>query len=465
MTSSVAERAEAAKKLVAAARVGRALMGGTEAMRREGEAFLPKFPAESAEAYAARKNSSFLFNGYKKTVKDMAGRIFGKSIEVAEGTLDEDIEANIDGQGNDLSTFAKAVFTDALSGSGLSFIMADAPRRDGELTKAQAASENLRPFLVHIKPEEVLGWKTETVGSKVMLTMFRVHEIIEQDDPDDEFATECIEQIRVLTMEAGNVRVRLYRSSDERAQWYVYDDYLSDATEITVIPFYAAKTGFFMAEPPLQDLADKNIEHWQSASDQRNILHAARVPILFATGRDDDEGPLVVSTGVAVTSRNTDAVLEWVEHSGEAIGAGRQDLEDIKFEMQILGLQLLVAGSETATGASLDAAKETAPLAMMADGLKDALEQALAWISMYQGSEQKFTVTVNKDFGVAAMTAQEVTAMLGLVNQGLMSKAGVLRELARRGFIAEDTDIDAELDLAEENDDDLMDAGATGGVS
>jgi len=33
------------------------------------------------------------------------------------------------------------------------------------------------------------------------------------------------------------------------------------------------------AKPPLLDLAWLNVEHWQSASDQSNILHVARVPI------------------------------------------------------------------------------------------------------------------------------------------------------------------------------------------
>ena len=39
--------------------------------------------------------------------------------------------------------------------------------------------------------------------------------------------------------------------------------------------------GFMTAHPPLMDLAWLNLAHWQSASDQRHILHVARVPILF----------------------------------------------------------------------------------------------------------------------------------------------------------------------------------------
>jgi hypothetical protein len=36
--------------------------------------------------------------------------------------------------------------------------------------------------------------------------------------------------------------------------------------------------------PPLLNLALLNIKHWQSQSEQDNILHVARVPLLVAYG-------------------------------------------------------------------------------------------------------------------------------------------------------------------------------------
>lgn len=448
MSDGVAKRTKAAEALVERAAVGRALMGGTQRMRAEGETYLPKFEAESAKAYDARRNASWLFNAYKKAVKDMTGRVFCKSAEVSDGALDKDIEANIDGQNNDLSAFARNVFEAGLSGAGVTFIMADAPPRSGVVTVDQAASANLRPYLVHVQPDEVLGWKTEAVGSRTVLSQWRMIETVEEQDPADEFTTHEIEQIRVLTLEAGRVNVRLYRKAAKSDKWELWDEFPTDAPEITVVPFYAARTGFFMAEPPLQDLADVNVAHWQSQSDQRNILHFARVPILTAAGYDDDDGrrPLVLSAGMANTSRDADFKMAWVEHSGAAIGAGRDDLKDLEFQMQALGLQLLVAGQETATGAALDAAKETAPLAMMADNLKDALEQALSWLAMYQGRDEAFTVAVNKDFGVIPLTAQEVTAMLMAVNTGNMPRRVFVEEMKRRGFIQSDTDTEGYID-------------------
>jgi len=455
--SKVADRSKASEAMLNAAAKGRALMGGTTAMRAAGKTYLPKFEGEGQETYDARLKSSWLFNGYRKTARDMTGRVFDKPVELAEGASARLIEwcMNVDMQGRDLSTFAREVFEDALSGCGVAYIMADAPPRQGVVTREQAASGNLRPYLVHLRVEDVLGWRTETISNVTTLTQLRLMEAVTEPDPEDEFGELEIKQVRVLDLIEGRVYVRLYRKNRAGNLEQHEEAYASEATEITVIPFYANRKGFFIGEPLLDDLSDVNIAHWQSQSDQRNILHFARVPILFGSGREDDE-PITIAAGMAVTSRDVQADLKWVEHSGQAIGAGRQDLKDLEFQMEAHGLQLLVtSGAQSATGEVLDAKKETSTLAMTADALKDALEQALIWMMEYGGETGTVEVNVNKDFGTTLMSAQEVTALLAAVNTGNLSKATFLRELARRGSIRDDLNPDDEIEAIEGEGPDL----------
>lgn len=433
---------------------GRALMGGTKAMRDAGKAYLPQFTAESDAVYRERLALSWLFNGYRKTVRDMAGRVFDKPVEVGDGAPEQLMTwcENIDLAWRDLSTFARAVFEDGLD-AGISYIMVDAPPRNGVVTQAEAQSQNLRPYLVHLEAEEIIGWKSETINNAPTLVQLRIMENICENDPKDEFAQVEIQQVRVLDRLEGTVQTRIFRKTNDKGTgtWTEWGEpTFSGLSEITVVPFYANRTGFFTGAPLLDDLADVNVAHWQSQSDQRNILHFARVPILFAAGRSMDEGPLVVSVGTATTASDPAAKLEWVEHSGQAIGAGRQDLKDLEFQMEAHGLQLLVAQSQSATGATLDAAKETSILAMTADALKDAIEQALAWMCQYGGlGDVALEVTVNTDFGAGMMTAQELTLLLSAVNTGNMSRETFLRELARRGMVAADLDPDDEADRIE----------------
>jgi len=470
MTTKVAERSKASAAMLAAAAKGRVLMGGTTAMRAAAETYLPKFAKESVLAYDARLRSSWLFNGYRKTVRDMTGRVFAKPVELAEAPspLDEWCE-NVDMQGRDLSTFAHALFVDTLSGPAIGFIMVDAPRREGVVTQAQARAGNMRPYMTHLRLEDVLGWKTATVDNVTTLTQIRIHEAVEEADPADEFGTLQVEQVRVLDLIAGRVQVRVYRkSNDTRKGWVIVDEFPTEQTEIMVAPFYANRTGFFTAEPLLDDLADINVAHWQSQSDQRNILHVARVPILFGSGFDTDSA-IVIGSNEAVVSGSPDAKLQWVEHSGKAIEAGRQDLKDLEFQMETFGLQLLAArpSAQSATGEALDAAKETSILSMTADQLKDSLERALSWMVQLGGLTGEVAVQVNKEFATIAMNAQDVSALLQGYRDGVLSRQTLIEEFARRGFIRADITADDEADRRDEEEtDDPNDAAmAMGGAA
>jgi len=449
MTETVAKRSAASQAMLSAIEGPRALMGGTRAMRAAGRRFLPKFGAESQEAYEARLAASWLFNGYRKTVRDMTGRVFDKTVELAKApdTLATWAQ-NIDLAGNDLSVFARQVFEDALSGPGVSYIMVDAPPRDQAVTRAQAERENLRPYLVHLRAEDVLGWQASSIDNVMTLTQLRIAETETETDPADEFNQTEVEQIRVLDRLDNGVQVRLFRKS-EKDGWQLYDEpRMTGLREITVAPVYLNRAVFFAGAPLLDDLADINIAHWQSQSDQRNILHFARVPILVRTGIDPDAKALEIGAATTMDITDPAARVMWVEHSGAAIGAGRQDLKDLEFQMETFGLQFLAArpGAQSATGEALDAKKETSTLAMSADALQDALELSLGWMLEYAGQDGDVSVTVNKDFGVSAVSAQEMLAMLQAVNTGNLSRETFLGELARRGFLRPDLDVEGEVE-------------------
>ena len=111
--------------------------------------------------------------------------------------------------------------------------------------------------------------------------------------------------------------------------------------------------------PPLMDLALLNLAHWQSSSDQRHILHVARVPLLFARNLRPGENGLDIGPNRLIVGDSDGADLKFVEHSGSAIEAGRQDLVDLEDRMAVMGLDLIARrpGSATATARAIDAAQ------------------------------------------------------------------------------------------------------------
>src|SRR5262249_43981635 len=149
-------------------------------------------------------------------------------------------------------------------------------RADGApATVADEQAAGNRPYLVHVKAENLIGWKSETVNGAERLTQVRIKECVLE--PDGEFGEKEVEQIRVL--EPGRWRIfRKAMSGADAGKWVSFREGVSSVTDkITLATVYINRTAFMCGEPPLEDLADLNVAHWQSSSDQRNILHVARV--------------------------------------------------------------------------------------------------------------------------------------------------------------------------------------------
>lgn len=457
-----------------------ALLGGVKSMRAAGEDYLPKEKAERDDEYKARLKRSWLFNGLEKTVEDMSGKVFTKPVTLGDDVPDEisnetdGYHKNIDLANRDINNFAYDVFKDGL-GKGVSYIFVDMPpplrREDGQpVTRADEIRANIRPYMNHIKACDVLGWKFLNVTNVPTLVQFRFMEYVEENNPDDEFKLLSIEQVRVLDLVEGSVRWRVFRKSSREKEWQVHDEGISTISEIPVVPFYANRSGTFVGDPPLMKLAELNIAHWQSSSDQRNILHVARVPFLFGKGFPvDEKGQLQVSVSRFTLISSPEADLKWVEHTGSSIKSGAEDLKDLEHQMQVMGLELLVPrpGSETATGRSIDQAKMNSPLGMMADNLKDALITAFGFMMMYlgQSKESGGTVEVNKDFGVSLRDAADISWLMSMVDKGLISIQTFWKEVKRRGVLMDDFDYESEQELIkeesgfiDENDDTRMNA-------
>jgi hypothetical protein len=239
---------------------------------------------------------------------------------------------------------------------------------------------------------------------------------------------------------------RTYRK-DANSKWVPYKSGTNSLNKITLAPVYIKRTAFMQGVPPLEKLAELNVAHWQSSSDQRNILHVARVPILFGSGFPET-AEIVVGASQMVRSTDPNAKLEFVEHSGGAINAGRDDLKDLELHMQAMGLQLLVSqpGAKTATGEMRDDSKENSPLAMAARALGDGLEMALGFMAEYEraGTDAGGSVEVNTDFGLSAASMAAIPNILSAQTSGLISRETAWELLQRHGFLADDFDPEAE---------------------
>ena len=420
----------------------KALLGGTRAMRAAGVHLMPKWPAEEDEAYKCRLATSVLFPAYSRTVETLTGKPFSKpvTVEDSDAQTDEWLE-NIDLQGRNLHSFL-ADQMELTIGYGLAGILVDVPPRDENVkTVADEQAAGIRPYWIQIKPEQILGWRAEMRDGKMSLTMLRLMECVTEDD--GEFGEVEVKQVRVLEP----FRFRVYRQNDKK-EWVIHHEGATTIDFVPFVPTYGNRTGFMTAKPPLIEMAHMNVQHWQSSSDQNNILHVARVPILTVSGvQDDDKFKLAVGASVAVRLP-VDGRMEFVEHSGAAIQAGADSLETLEEQMRQAGAELLVIapGKITATQVATEDAVSMCALQRITQDMQDAANEALDMMARWMGSESTATCHIWSDFGALSLQETSAELLYKSATSGALSKETYFNELKRRGIVAADLDWMDELD-------------------
>ncbi|WP_148716480.1 DUF4055 domain-containing protein [Chitinolyticbacter meiyuanensis] len=429
-----------------------ALMGGTKAMRAAGTQFLPKWPKEEDDAYRCRLSVSTLLPAYSETVQNMTGRVFAEPIQLGEDVPEQiaGYAQNIDSQGDNLQVWAQRVFSIGLS-HGLCYVLVDyasTVNEDGEPTirnRAEEIAAGVRPYVVLVGPKQVIGWKSASQNGTEVLTQFRYMECVDEPDPENVFATTQVEQIRVL--EPGSwATYRKTKGAGGRDEWTLHQEGTTSLDYIPLATFYTKRTGFMTATPPLMELAHLNIKHWQSQSDQDNILHVARVPLLALIGVEDTNFELQIGTSQA-TKIPKDGDMKFVEHTGKAIEAGRDALSDLVDDMRVAGAKLLQKekqATKTAAQAEEEAAQEMSPLETMAGQLEDFLDQVLQYMADWLGVDEGGHVEVNGNFMPDFVPEVSIPALVQLTNAGKISDETMFNELQRRGILSPDIDWQSE---------------------
>jgi hypothetical protein len=375
-----------------------------------------------------------LLPAYKETKINHVGRVFSKPLNIKEDVPDE-IKAiceNVDNQNRNLSVFAAEVFDKALH-YGLTHILVDKPPAAGETL----ADSNEPPYMAHISPRNVLGWK----HSNGMLTQLRIKDSITVDD--GEFGSKSVEVISVL--EPTRWR-KFVKGADGEYQIMENGEGINTLGVIPLVTIYTGRTGFMTAEPPLKELAHLNVKHWQSQSDQDKLLHTARVPLLACFSGDEIK---LIEAGASVIHLPPDADLRYVEHTGAAISSGRDSLKDLIEDMRLAGAKLLQTDTsfKTATQARDDGVTNKSALARMADNLRDGIDAALQYMADWMDVDDGGSVDLNTDLDNDLAPLESMGVVNQMVVAGTLSHKTAFGESKRRGIIDESINWEDEQEL------------------
>jgi len=418
------------------------LVRGTRHMQKKGKKWLPMNPRESDSAYNARLNRTFLLNTYKRTVDSLAAQPFIKPVQVDNVPTElEYLEEDADSTGRSLTEIAHEMLWNQIH-FGLAHNLVDHPEVEGEITLAEQRRLKIRPYFNPISPEYLIFHDGDRIGGVDLVKEIRFLEYT-VERVQDSFMEDYVQRVRSITPENFVTYI-----TSHPAQNTPYEEESSAENPLGKVPIvtaYGNKTGFMTGKPALEDLAWLNLRHWQTVSEQNNILHVARVPILFAKGfgeNGDLEGMEIGGDKMVVAS-SADAEMEYVEHSGAAINSGAEDLEKLERQMQAMGADLIFQRSvdrQTATARKIDKHQSLSTLQSSIRNLESSIENSYKIAGDWIGVDASgVKVSVGDDMSIGA-EANPVEDLMNLYENGLIGRETVMAELKRRGTLSQSSD-------------------------
>ena len=221
-------------------------------------------------------------------------------------------------------------------------------------------------------PRDILGWRTEIKDGEQKLTQLRLMEKIVVADGD--YGEQHVEQIRVLT--PGTFEIH---RKDEEGEFRAVEEGTTSLSEIPFAAAYSNRANILESTPPLADIAELNLQHYQTQSDLSNQLHISAVPMLAFYGFPCAAEEVSAGPGEAIAFP-ADGRAEYIEPGGRSYDAQFKQLDRIAEQINSLGLAAELGqklGAETAEAKRIDRSQGDSTMMVIAQQMQDLIDNCL----------------------------------------------------------------------------------------
>ena len=410
------------------------LLGGTYKIRKGHRKFLPQEPRELDEAYDNRLQRSVLAPYYVRLERMLAGMLTRKPVRLDDvSDLIREQLFDVDLQGNDLQTWLFQASRICIR-YGHVGVLVDAPK----------AGDNGRPYWVSVSPRDILGFRSELKDGKQQLTQLRLQEKIVV--PDGLYGEKQVEQVRVLTPGAFEIHQK-----DQQGDFKVVDEGRTSLSEIPFSVAYSNRMGVLESIPPLADIAELNLQHYQVQSDLSNQLHISAVPMLAIFGFPQSAEEISAGPGEAMALPEG-ASAQYIEPAGNSYDAQFRRLEQIASQINELGLAAVLGSKlvgETAEAKRIDRSQGDSTMMVVAQQMQDMIDNCLRFHAQYMQEANAGSSLVNRDFMGTRLEPLEIQALLQLYTAGTITQETLLLQLEAGEVLGDDFDVENELEATQ----------------
>lgn len=409
---------------------------GQDAVKAKRELYLPRTSIkQKAPLYEAFLRRAFFYGATSRTIQGLGGAAFAKSptTQAPDATLKA--ASDITQSGISLEGFAHDVITEVLT-VGRHGALVDMPSDGGA---------ELRPYWVPYLAQNIVNWRTAMQAGDTILTRVVLKECVEEPDPKDQWASVDVIQYRVLELTVdGAYEVATYRQGEQSKEWTetsrVRPVRRGEALQFIPFQFFGpSRLTTDIERPPLIDLVDANLAHYQLWADRRQMLHYMGQVQPWVSGVAKKDTPTEWGSGVVWSMESPDAQAGLLQVGSDGAAPLREVLQDLEQTMAILGGRLLepqVRKQEAAETVHLRRSADVVVLRSLAHTAATGLSQMLRWHAWWAGEltdpqNQDVSFSLNTDFAATRLTAEEIKALVLAVQAGRISGATFYHALTR----------------------------------
>lgn len=427
----------------------RDVKAGQRAVHDGAQRYLPMLGGQEKDTdgqkeYEAFKARTVFYNATARTISAFLGLLLSKPATL---NYPESMRPFIDDSSKDDKSLLTAVsyISEELLTVGRVAALVDYPEnQEINLSLADFEAQKLRPYIAFYPAETILETKKSYINNESILSFVKLSETYKE--PIDEFTDEEKDQIKILDLTQDGYRQRIFRQN-EKHEYVIFNETYPkmNGQPIRKIPFFIFSSNFDYAKispPPLIDLIDLNLNHYQFMASYAHGVFYTGFPTPYLFGVSSKEVPSGIGVREMWTSTNSDAKAGMLEFTGAGLSFAREYLEDRKNEMASLGARFLgseTKKTETAEKARLDQFGEASSLSTIADSISFVMNKLVKFVGEWLGlNPDDIYFQLSKDYLPANLSPELIKTLSYELQAGHISYETFFHNL-KRGDIIEKT--------------------------
>ena len=391
---------------------------GTDAVKGAREEYLPKLDVhlrgtKGDERYNAYLRRAYFYNAVKRTVVGLSGLIHQTepSVEAPDALEGPLSDVTITGVSAKLLSLLTTQEVLLVGRAGILVEMSEGP--------------DARPYWVPFKAENIVNWRVGYDGGEPYLALVVLKVCGYEADPADRFASKEVEKYRMLALVDGAYVQTVWTLDAKTGKWDVSAPVIARrrGEALDFIPFvFVGPTSSdpTVEAPPLIDLIDLNISHYQTTANLEHGLGYLGAPSLVLIGAVDRQGKPIEYGSSSAILLPTGGDAKILQADGNMMGALERSEERKRKLLATLGARLLEeqpAAAETAAAVGMRHSGEHATLRTVAQSVERAFTDALQVTVWWYGTDADpesvdANFELNKDFFNMTLGAEDVKTLI-----------------------------------------------------